>query len=246
MIGIKRPSIPPQLAAATAAATQALIDDWNAGRVVKVPLSIYNSQPVKDALRLAQNDKCAYCETQNPTSHDVVEHFRPKGGWRQKRSDALTTPGYFWLSYSWNNLLFACDRCNDAHHKENLFPLQNSAHRANSNTRDTALEKPLLLDPYGRRNPEKHITWDHDVPRGKTPFGRATIATFRLDEDSLLLKCRKEYFSNVETFLAAVEFLPKGHPKRNAARGVFLKSIGPKGPWSAMIKSNYGNRILAL
>jgi hypothetical protein len=248
MVRLQRPPIPASLAAAAPDATQALIDSWAGGDEPEVLPAIYNHPTIKTALRAAQHDKCAYCETRNPTSHDLVEHFRPKNGWRQTRQDGLHKPEYFWLGYAWENLLFACDRCNDRGHKENLFPLVNPAQRATAAIRDTGLEKPLLLNPYGTKDPEKHIAWDRDVPRPRngSRYGRTTIATFRLDEDSLLLRERKRYLDDMEKSLDAIEALAADHPKRLAVRVVFQRYASNEEPWSAMIRANLGARIEAL
>jgi hypothetical protein len=39
-------------------------------------------------------------------------HYRPKGGFRQRRSGVLKVPGYYWLAYDWRNLLVSCAVCN--------------------------------------------------------------------------------------------------------------------------------------
>jgi len=196
---------------------------------------------------MVQHEKCAYCETLNPTSHDVVEHFRPKNGWRHQRGDALQSPEYFWLAYEWENLLFACDRCNDGGHKQNVFPLRNPTARATANAPDTRHEQPLLLNPYGGEDPEQHIEWNRDVPRSRngSEMGRASIETFGLAEDSLLLRQRRKHLERTEMMIALAEAAPVG-PARGAMRQVFLEYIGPTGPWSAMMRANLEARILAL
>jgi hypothetical protein len=178
----------------------------------------------------------------------VVEHYRPKNGWRQTRGDALNQPEYFWLAYNWENLMFACDQCNDGGHKQNLFPLERPNHRATAADRDIGREKPLLLNPYGTKDPEKHIEWNRDVPRPRrgSRWGMSTIATFRLDEDSLLLRTRRSYLNNAEILLRAIEELPQGSPKRDAAGDVFRHYASDAGPWAAMIRANLGQRIRAL
>ena len=248
MIQLHRPPIPAPLAAAAPAATKALWAAWKKDEKLEIKASIYAHAAVKTTLREAQRDKCAYCETLNPTSHDVVEHFRPKNGWRQRRGDPLRYPEYFWLAYDWENLLFACDRCNDAGHKQNLFPLRNPSRRATAASYDIKREQPLLLNPYDNKDPEKHIEWSRDVPRPRrgSRIGRTTIETFGLAQDSLLLRKRERYLNDTEKFLAAIEELPMGHPKRDAVRPVFQERLSPTGEWSAMVRANLGPRILAL
>src|SRR5688572_3095567 len=62
--------------------------------------------------------KCAYCESKViTTSPDYVEHFRPKKGVNDINNVVITIPsganqvphpGYYWLSYNWENLLPTC------------------------------------------------------------------------------------------------------------------------------------------
>ena len=248
MIRLTRPPIPASLSAVAANATKALWASFQAGKPVAIDSTIYAHPSVKNALRTAQHDKCAYCETLNPTSHEVVEHFRPKNGWRQKRGDSLIKPEYFWLAYEWTNLLFACDQCNDRGHKENLFPLANPTHRATARKPKIEKEKPLLLNPYENDDPQNHIEWNRDIPRPRngSSKGRETITAFKLDEASRLLRIRKDHLETTEKMLTAVEALPVGHVKRLAVKPVFQKYIGAEGPWSAMLRANLEARILAL
>lgn len=59
--------------------------------------SRYKQNDTKTALKGIYNNKCAFCETKVEQSH--VEHYRPKDI-------------YYWLAYSWDNLLLACSNCN--------------------------------------------------------------------------------------------------------------------------------------
>lgn len=57
----------------------------------------YKQNDVQIALRHIYNNKCAFCEQKVEQSH--IEHYRPKNK-------------YYWLAYSWDNLLLACSTCN--------------------------------------------------------------------------------------------------------------------------------------
>lgn len=104
--------------------------------------SRYKSDDIKNKLREIYHGKCAYCETS--VEQFDVEHFRPKRG------------GYYWLAYSWDNLLLSCPICNVA--KGNSFPTSNAPVVYDKN-RDVMglfhhlssvydlLEKPLLVNP---------------------------------------------------------------------------------------------------
>jgi len=63
--------------------------------------SNFNSRYKLGDIRLAIGDiykgKCAFCEQNQEVMH--VEHYRPKSA-------------YYWLAYSWDNLLASCQTCN--------------------------------------------------------------------------------------------------------------------------------------
>ena len=247
MIRLSRSKIPPVLASKQADATQKLWDAWKAGKKIEADKGIYAHPDVKNALRAAQHDKCAYCETRNPTSHDVVEHYRPKNGWRQERGHALTKPQYFWLSYKWENLLFACDLCNDAGHKQNLFPLADPGCRATPEKPDISKEEPLLLDPY-TDEPGDHIEWSSDIPRPVkgSRKGRKTIDACGLDKDGPLMDARRAHLQILEAVIPLCERLPGDDPGRTPALQVIVRSIDDSAPWAAMVRANLGVRIKAL
>lgn len=248
MIRLQRPGIPPTLARRAGIATGKLWDVWRKGDPLpKAKPTVYADPSVKRALRAAQHDKCAFCETINPSSHEVVEHYRPKDGWRQERGDALQKPQYFWLAYAWENLLFVCDVCNDRAHKENLFPLANPECRATPDMPDTAGEEPLLINPYAL-DPEDHIDWSSDVPvvRNGSPRGRATIDVLGLDRDGRRADFRRDHLSKTEVSLARLELLPENDPLRVEMRSAFPEFLGDDAPWAAMIRANLGDRIRAL
>lgn len=113
----------------------------------KFQKSVYAAASVKSALRKAQHDKCAFCESKiSHVAYGDVEHFRPKAGFRQKPEDPLAQPGYYWLAYDWTNLLFCCQICNQRQ-KGNLFPLIDHARRAKSHHDDIKNEQPLFIHP---------------------------------------------------------------------------------------------------
>jgi hypothetical protein len=63
-------------------------------KTFKFKSRIYSDRSVKDALREAQHDKCALCESKiTHIAYGDVEHFRPKAGYRQNPPDRLVQPG---------------------------------------------------------------------------------------------------------------------------------------------------------
>ena len=59
--------------------------------------SRYKMKDIKAKLKDIYHSKCAFCEQKSEAFH--VEHFRPKDI-------------YYWLAYSWDNLLYSCPTCN--------------------------------------------------------------------------------------------------------------------------------------
>ena len=64
----------------------------------------------KTQLKKECANKCAYCEANTSVvAHGDVEHFRPKSE-------------YWWLAYTYDNYLFACQICNQTYKSDN-FPI---------------------------------------------------------------------------------------------------------------------------
>lgn len=59
--------------------------------------SRYKKQDIRNALMDIYKNKCAYCEQKIEQYN--VEHYRPK-------------KTYYWLAFSWDNLIMACPTCN--------------------------------------------------------------------------------------------------------------------------------------
>lgn len=176
------------VAAVTALEHRIQSDPQKAGTVddpFEFDSSIYGHKTVKAALKKAQHDKCAYCENHFAgNSSGDIEHFRPKAYSQQSAGARRVYPGYYWLAYSWTNLLYSCEICN-RRVKRNLFPLENPASRARQCTDDLRAEKPMLIDPAGPDDPRDHIGFRHAKPFAKTRQGQATIEAFALDRTEL-------------------------------------------------------------
>jgi uncharacterized protein (TIGR02646 family) len=187
MIRIARPPAPSILANRGAAATKELCGAFDRGETLPpFDKSIYADSTVKDALRQAQHGKCAFCESFVPhIASGDIEHFRPKAGFRQRATDDLRQPGYFWLAFAWENLLFVCELCN-RRFKRNLFPLRDGRRRARPSTRDTSREEPLFIDP-SLVDPSDHIGFrEADAfPVGGSAEGEMTIEALGLNRDPL-------------------------------------------------------------
>lgn len=149
---------------------------------------IYNGTGVKTQLLADQHGKCAFCESKRGRDFGAVEHYRPKGGWNAQPGEPVTKPGYYWLAYSWDNLLFCCSVCNTIY-KKNLFPLADESGR-DIEHQDISREMPLILNPY-QDDPKDYLVFRHNhiLARNTTPevYLRAqkTIKCLGLDSDEL-------------------------------------------------------------
>jgi hypothetical protein len=100
-------------------------------------------------------------------------------------------PGYYWLAYAWENLLWACRECN-AHRKNDRFPLANPRRRARSPDDDLTGERPLLVDPVSD-NPEQHLAFHAEEVIALDARGRASIAVLGMDQADITGLRREKY-----------------------------------------------------
>ncbi|GEM_PF-1326890 len=141
-----------------------------------------NYSVAKLALYQMQHYKCCYCESiQDTHLWNTVEHYRPKVAAEQ---DGQRRPGYWWLTWTWSNLLFSCEICN--HRKGASFPLSAGSTPLATEKPPPDKEIPLLLDPSGNENPRAHIqflpvagSW-WPFPRNGSLRGMATLTALKL------------------------------------------------------------------
>jgi uncharacterized protein (TIGR02646 family) len=203
--------------------------------------TIYGHDEVKAALRAAQHDKCAFCESVvSHISYGDVEHFRPKGGSRQRAADPLTRPGYYWLSYTWENLLFACQLCNQRP-KRNAFPLADPAKRARSHREDVSDEEPMFIDPASGEDPARWLSFRHEVPFPRNRRGKETIRALGLSRKPLQDKRRERLESLQMVFVVAYALAPQP-PARlpedvQLARDLLRRAVSDAGEYAAMVRA---------
>ena len=160
--------------------------------------NIYGNPQIKRTLKNAQSGKCCYCENEFAAAYPGdVEHFRPKARVQQARGAPLEYPGYFWLAYCWENLLFACYSCNVMSKRE-LFPVADPSWRASSAAQLLA-EGPQLLDPI-REDPRQHIIYRFIEPHAISPRGDVTIRVLKLDRSDLR-RPRLSHIKHLDTLL---------------------------------------------
>lgn len=152
--------------------------DQSAGR----PTELSGYELVKDELFAMQRNKCCYCEKrEEQAKFRDVEHFRPKAR-------------YWWLAWTWENLLFACIDCN-REYKRDQFPLASGGTALIAEQRPPGAELPLLIDPTDpASDPFDEMEFRRETihgrerwrPYGRTPRGWETIRVCGLDRAGLL------------------------------------------------------------
>lgn len=224
MIRIQKPATAPAILRNRGAqATAALRDLFDSGTMPsEFDSGIYGAASVKNALRRAQHEKCAFCESPvTHVSYGDVEHLRPKAAVVQNDGDALERPGYYWLAYDWSNLFLSCQLCNQRF-KRNLYPLRNPLNRVRSHHDHAHLgaEGPLLIDP-SLIDPEQHIHWREELPQPApgSDQGQPTITIVGLDREELV-RVRRAYLRTLHQLRDLIVFL-----RGEAQRGV----LSPEG-----------------
>lgn len=151
--------------------------------------------------------KCAYCEATLHKS-DPVDHFRPR------RPNPGEHGGYWWLTWSWRNLLPACTTCNGA--KGDKFPVESGRLRPWDDA--TEGESAVFIDP-SREDPSEHLEFFREeiegrerwTLQGKANRGRITVQELGLDADD------ERYYTHLELLAEVVrdfkEALARGSEK---------------------------------
>lgn len=143
---------------------------------------------VKRALWERQQMRCCYCEVPVQCDYSDVEHFRPKA--RADRLNGTIDLGYWWLAWTWENLLFSCAICNRSA-KKDLFPLEAGSVPLLPEEQPPGNELPTLIDPSGE-DPVESIQFVFDgthwqpVGRHGSTRGQRTVELLMLDRADLL------------------------------------------------------------
>lgn len=180
--------------------------------------SRYKTSDIKDKLNSIYHHKCAYCEDHAEQTH--VDHYRPK-------------KDYYWLAYSWDNLICSCPTCNQF--KTNDFAIKGKKATPPKITDDLSdiniwssqkydrQEKPMLLNPE-RDNLNDVFLFDMEGHIRSNNNSRAdyTIEICHLDRKELVDERRKivddfrkaivaemSCLSTEDEFICAVEVLTR-------------------------------------
>lgn len=206
--------------------------------------NIYGHEDVKTALRGLQNGICCYCESYYAnTTYGDVEHYRPKGFYQQSKGDKQHRPGYYWLAYKWENLMYACEMCNRSY-KKNYFPLKDPSKRFNSATRDISGEEPLLINPYEEKNPERHLTFVENRIKPLTVEGKTSIEFYGLDREGLN-ESRLDFYTPIKALAETLKIAKETEHEQltmNILKRTIQNSMS-KGRYTLMIKCNFGEYL---
>lgn len=162
--------------------------------------SRYKTHDIKDKLNNLYHHKCAYCEDHAEQTH--VDHYRPK-------------KDYYWLAYSWDNLICSCPTCNQF--KTNEFKILGKKLVSPKTTDDLSNINILSSQEYDRQekpmllNPERDVLEDvflfdmeGHIKGNKNLRADYTIETCHLDRKELVDARRKlvdDYRNAVEAEL---------------------------------------------
>ena len=198
---------------------------------------IYGHEVVKMALVAMHHGKCCYCESfVRHTSPGTIDHYRPKAASQQRVGDPLIRPGYYWLAYDWDNLLFSCPECNQTY-KRNQFPLRDAAQRALSHLDSLAVEDALLIDP-SKENPVEFISFREEFafPLEDNLRGHTTIEMLGLNDRIDLVERRREKIQVLRALQGVVTLIPQSQEASDAQQ-ILNKAKLDSGEFAAMSRA---------
>lgn len=218
---------------------------------------------VQEQLILLYHNKCAYCESKLVATYQEIEHYRPK---KHPRSQQFHHEGgYYWLAYSWDNLLLACRVCNNQ--KSARFPVLKqfnyqgeafSAIHTASNFYNTN-EHPFIINPENETPESLQQLLVFDLNTGKIIAKnnniRATATIQICDLNRIeLIQSRKSILNDVKFSIAARILRNHNHPQ-NLIRSLkelkedLLNKAEPHqefSAWNRIIINNFYNIIKAV
>jgi hypothetical protein len=208
---------------------------YDAGqRSFKTDSAIYGDGAVKHALVDMFHGKCCYCESYvRHISPGNIDHFRPAGASQQAVGEPINRPGYYWLAYAWDNLLFTCNTCNQ-YWKRFLFPLENQEQRARTHHDPLHIEAPLLIDPSSV-NPADYVGYHDEIAYAVADNirGVTTIAAIGLNLRGDLVEYRARRLATLRILRRVVQLLP-GTPEAADAQVLLDHAESDFGEYSGM------------
>ncbi len=177
----------------------------------------------RHALAKGQHLKCCYCEDRLQDDRwEHVEHFRPKAQARRDVSSAPET-GYWWLTWTWENLLFSCVRCNSA--KGSDFPLLGGSVALVRGQAPPGSERPTLIDPV-EEDPREHVQFrrygEHWIPGPRTLRGEVMLRTVDLgleaEHEGHRLGLQQDWDDHARSMCPAVEAIERAMESNDPRR----------------------------
>lgn len=157
--------------------------------------SRYKSKDIKTALADQYKSKCAFCEQKVEQFH--VEHFRPKAD-------------YYWLAFSWDNLLLSCPTCNGR--KDTNFDCNNGQTTLQSG--DTAIIHELA-SVYAAREGNHLIHPEIEDAEPLLEFGKdGSIRSSDARADYTITTCKLDRKYLCEARQAALDKFEKAKAQR--------------------------------
>jgi len=181
---------------------------------------------IREDLEIIYHSKCAYCEKDLSDTDKPIEHYRPKSECKEFETKKEKN-GYFWLAYSWNNLLLSCTQCNRA--KSTYFDISTKTNAKYSNETFKELqykdydtvEQPLLINPEQISETELNEQFYFELNGnivGKTEKMKYTINVCDLNRDGL----KHRRFILLNTYLNDYE---KAISKNNSNKKQIIEDI---------------------
>jgi uncharacterized protein (TIGR02646 family) len=175
-------------------------------------------------LHRAQHGKCAYCEMQQQDVALPTEHFRPKARVTDDPDHQTALTGYWWLAWTWGNLLFSCATCNSPARKGNHFALERGSIPLQAGQEPPCDERPMFVDP-SREDPLEHISFvqlrpGRWVPRARrgSERGEYTIIKLGLDRPELLTLYDRHVRHTVQPLLQQIRAVLKLGDSRDVSK----------------------------
>ncbi len=182
--------------------------------------TLYKPQELKDRLHIIYNKKCVYCEDTLLNSPKAIEHYRPKDI-------------YYWLAYSWDNLLLCCTSCNAS--KGVNFEIRNQQVNYNGeafqnihnlgNSYDE-LEQPMLVNPE-KEDIKTDLIFDRKSNISSSNSRAAyTIQTCNLNRKELVelrLEMLTDFISSLQDFQEP--FKKDNNQNKQEAIKLFIKVV---------------------
>ncbi len=136
--------------------------------------------------------KCAFCERAlHQEEEQTLTYWRPSGYTANPSTGVVEGGQYPWLQNEARNVYYACAACIAA--KGHYFPIWGTRQVPGSDWEKCRDEKPRLLAPY-EENPNAHLIFESDgTVNSNTKKGVATITTFDLNRESLVIERQSAY-----------------------------------------------------